>query len=104
MRVLKFFLYGLVALLVLIVAVGFVLPSKYHVERWLEIKAPAEKVFGLVERPEAVGDVERLEQARPGDEGRLLRQRLRAPARNGRGRARRKAPARWNSRVRSRRS
>jgi uncharacterized protein YndB with AHSA1/START domain len=51
MRVLKFFLYGLVALLVLIVAVGFVLPSRYHVERSLEIKAPAEKVFGLVNDP-----------------------------------------------------
>ena len=51
MRVLKLFLYGLVALLVLIVAVGFVLPSKYHVERSLEIKAPAEKVFGLVNDP-----------------------------------------------------
>lgn len=51
MRVLKFFLYGLVALLVLIVAVGFVLPSKYHVERSLEIKAPAEKVFALVNDP-----------------------------------------------------
>ncbi len=34
-----------------ILAVGLVLPSKYHVERTLEIKASAEKVFGLVNDP-----------------------------------------------------
>jgi uncharacterized protein YndB with AHSA1/START domain len=51
MRVLKYFLYGLAGLLVIVVAVGLFLPSKYHVERSLEIKAPAEKVFGLVNDP-----------------------------------------------------
>jgi uncharacterized protein YndB with AHSA1/START domain len=51
MRVLKYVVYGLVALLVLVVVAGFLLPSKYHVERSLEIKAPPEKVYALVSDP-----------------------------------------------------
>jgi uncharacterized protein YndB with AHSA1/START domain len=51
MRVLKYILIGLVALVVLVLAVGFALPAKYHVERSLEIKAPAERVYGLVSDP-----------------------------------------------------
>jgi uncharacterized protein YndB with AHSA1/START domain len=42
---LKKILLGIVGLIVLLLAIGFVLPGTYHVERSLEIAAPAEKLF-----------------------------------------------------------
>lgn len=48
MRILKRVLLGLLALLVLLVAVAFVLPRTVHVERSVAIAAPPEAVFPLV--------------------------------------------------------
>jgi hypothetical protein len=41
-------LYGLIGLVVLLVAVSYLLPAQIHVERSILIKAPAEKVFARV--------------------------------------------------------
>lgn len=45
---LKKLLLGLAGLVVIVVALGFVLPDKSHVERSVVINAPQEKVFALV--------------------------------------------------------
>jgi len=52
----KFLIRGIVALLVLVVAVlaiGLVLPSQFKVQRSVEIAAPADKVYPLIAAPAA---------------------------------------------------
>lgn len=48
MKILKKLAIAVVALVLLLVAVGFVLPAKYATERSLVIDAPAEKIFDHV--------------------------------------------------------
>lgn len=45
---LKNILLGLVGLVVVIIALGFVLPDRQHVERSVVINAPAEKIYAYV--------------------------------------------------------
>jgi len=42
---------ALVVLVVVLAAVGFMLPSRFHVERSVEIGAPAGKIYGLIADP-----------------------------------------------------
>jgi uncharacterized protein YndB with AHSA1/START domain len=51
MKILKKILIVLVALIVILCAIGFVLPGTYRVERTVEIKAPPEKVYALIIEP-----------------------------------------------------
>lgn len=51
MKVLKRILLGLVVVLVLLVVVGFLLPSAAHVERSTVIAAPAAVIFPLLDNP-----------------------------------------------------
>lgn len=48
MKILKFILFGLLAVIVVLVVVSFFLPSKLHVERKNVVHAPAPVVYGLV--------------------------------------------------------
>ncbi|TAK79802.1 MAG: polyketide cyclase [Betaproteobacteria bacterium] len=51
MKVLKWLLLVIASLAVLLTLVGFLLPSRFRVERSAEIRAPAEKVYALIEDP-----------------------------------------------------
>ncbi len=42
---------GLALLVVALVAVGFILPSKFKVQRSIDIAAPAERIYGLIADP-----------------------------------------------------
>ncbi len=42
---------GLALLMVALVAVGFILPSKFKVQRSVDIAAPADRIYGLVADP-----------------------------------------------------
>ena len=53
MRILKWVLGGIVALIVLLVVVGFFLPGTFTVVRSAEIAAPPDKVYALVADPRA---------------------------------------------------
>jgi uncharacterized protein YndB with AHSA1/START domain len=53
MALLKKIIIGLVGLIALLVAVGFLLPSHFKVERSMEIAAPPEKIFSNIEDPHA---------------------------------------------------
>ncbi len=48
MRIVKRALLGIVVVLLVLVAVAYALPSRYHVERSIEIAAPPAKVYPLV--------------------------------------------------------
>ncbi len=48
MRILKRVLLGLIALVIVLVAVAYVLPSRYKVSRSIDIDAPPAKVYPLV--------------------------------------------------------
>jgi uncharacterized protein YndB with AHSA1/START domain len=48
MKILKKIVIGVVALLALLVLIGFMLPAKTHVARSVVINAPAETVFTLI--------------------------------------------------------
>jgi len=50
-KILKGIVIGIVVLAVLFFAIGFLLPSRYHVARSTDIKAPAEKVYALLADP-----------------------------------------------------
>jgi uncharacterized protein YndB with AHSA1/START domain len=51
MRWLKRLLIAVVTLVLLLVGVGLVLPSKFRIERSVTIAAPAEKVYALIAAP-----------------------------------------------------
>jgi len=51
MKLLKWLVVVIASLAVLLTLVGFLLPSKFRVERSTEIRAPAEKVYALVQDP-----------------------------------------------------
>jgi uncharacterized protein YndB with AHSA1/START domain len=51
MKILKGLLVGLVVLVAGLVAVGFLMPSQYRVERSVRIDAPAERVYALLADP-----------------------------------------------------
>lgn len=51
MRIVWRVIAGLVGLLLLLVAVGFVLPARFKVQRSIEIAAPADKVYPLIAAP-----------------------------------------------------
>jgi len=51
MKILKWILWVVLALIVLLVAGGYVLSSRYTVSRSIVIQAPAEKVYPLVASP-----------------------------------------------------
>ena len=51
MKILKWLVVVVASLAVLLTLVGFLLPSKFRVERSTEIRAPAEKVYALVQDP-----------------------------------------------------
>jgi uncharacterized protein YndB with AHSA1/START domain len=51
MKVLKWLLLVVASLAVLLALAGFLLPSKFHVERSTEIRAPVEKVYALIADP-----------------------------------------------------
>ena len=51
MKILKWILGSLLALLVIIFAIAFMLSNEYAVSRTATIKAPAEKIFTLVADP-----------------------------------------------------
>lgn len=51
MKLVKWLVVVLASLAVLLTLVGFVLPSKFRVERSTEIRAPAEKVYALLQDP-----------------------------------------------------
>ena len=53
MKVFRWALIVIVVLAVGLVGVGFLLPSKFRVERSATINAPAEKVYGLIADPRA---------------------------------------------------
>ena len=53
MQIIKWLLIAIVVLAVGLVGVGFLLPSKFRVERSATINAPAEKVYALVADPRA---------------------------------------------------
>ena len=53
MAILKKVIIGLVGLIVLLVVIGFLLPSHFKVERSMEIAAPPEKIFPNIEDPRA---------------------------------------------------
>lgn len=53
MAILKKVLLGLVALVVLLIVIGFLLPRTFKVVRSVEIAAPMEKVYPLVYDPKA---------------------------------------------------
>ena len=53
MKIIKWLLIVIVVLAVGLVGVGFLLPSKFRVERSAAINAPAEKVYGLIADPRA---------------------------------------------------
>lgn len=48
MRIVKRLLFAIVALVVVLVAIAFVLPSTYRVERSVDIDAPPSKIYPLV--------------------------------------------------------
>lgn len=45
MKALKYAVLGLTGLIVLVLVVGFILPSEFHVQRQIQISAPADKVY-----------------------------------------------------------
>jgi hypothetical protein len=45
MNILKRLIYGLTGLILLLLAIGFFLPSKYRVSRSMEMKAPVDQVY-----------------------------------------------------------
>lgn len=51
MKVVKWLLIVIASLAVLLTLAGFLLPSKFRVERSTEIRAPAEKVYALIQDP-----------------------------------------------------
>lgn len=51
MKIIKWSLIAVVALAMLIAAIGLALPSTYRVVRAAEIKAPAAKVYALIQDP-----------------------------------------------------
>jgi uncharacterized protein YndB with AHSA1/START domain len=51
MKILKGLLVGLVVLVAALVAVGFLMPSQYRVERTARINAPPERVYALLADP-----------------------------------------------------
>ena len=51
MRILKWLVIALASLAVLSAIVGYLLPAKFRVERSTEIRAPAEKVYALIQDP-----------------------------------------------------
>ena len=53
MKVLKWIVIGVAGLAVVLTLIGFLLPSTFRVERSAEIRAPAEKVYALIEDPRA---------------------------------------------------
>ena len=53
MAIVKKVVGALLLLIVVLLAIGFVLPSKYKVERSQEIAAPPEKVFSYLDDPRA---------------------------------------------------
>ena len=53
MTILKKIIIGIIGLIVLLVIIGFLLPSHFKIERSQEISAPPEKVFQLIEDPRA---------------------------------------------------
>ena len=53
MKIIKTILITLVALVVLVIAVGFALPDSYKVERSLTMAAPADKIYPLIADPKA---------------------------------------------------
>ena len=56
LKFLKWLVYIIIALVVIVVAGSFLLPSEAHVTRSIEIAAPPEKVFAIV------GDLKRSQQ------------------------------------------
>lgn len=51
MRIVWRVIAGLVGLLLLLVAIGFVLPARFKLQRSLEIAAPADRVYPLIAAP-----------------------------------------------------
>lgn len=51
MKVLKWLLLVVASLALLLTLVGYLLPSKFHVERSAQIRAPVEKVYALIADP-----------------------------------------------------
>ena len=51
MRIVWRVIAGLVGLVLLLVAIGFVLPARFKVQRSLEIAAPADRVYPLIAAP-----------------------------------------------------
>lgn len=66
MKILKKILIGLVVLIAVLVGVGFVLPGTYRVERSVEIKAPADKIYAHLVDPRAWGKWTVWNQRDPG--------------------------------------
>lgn len=48
MKVIKFILGAALGMVLILVAIGFFLPSRWHVERTVIIKAPVEKIYPLI--------------------------------------------------------
>ncbi|HWU44230.1 MAG TPA: SRPBCC family protein, partial [Bdellovibrio sp.] len=48
MKIIKFLLGAALGVVLILVAIGFFLPSRWHVERSIVIKAPVEKIYPLV--------------------------------------------------------
>lgn len=56
MKHLKRLMFSVVSLIILFVLVSFFLPQKSHVERTVEISAPAEKIYPYLANPKLFGE------------------------------------------------